>query len=255
VVLSGRLVGTARIEDVLAASPDDTLGRIMDPGPPSIAPGADQERAAWHAVQSRQASIVVDDESGRFQGLIPSWRMLSVLLNEHDEDMARLGGFLHDTEAARTASEENVARRFWHRPPWLLVGLAGALVAAVIVQGFEEQLEANVLVALFIPGIVCMADAVGTQTETVLIRGLSVVSPSPGSSGGSWSPDCSWASSWRRSSSRSVSSRGVMPRSSSPSASRCLPRARRRRWWRWRCRRSSSAWEPIRPSGAARLPP
>lgn len=177
VVAARRLVGTARIEDVLAASADDTLGDIMDPDPPSIAPGVDQERAAWHAVEHRQASIAVVDESGGFRGLIPSWRLLSVLLHEHDEDMARLGGFLHDAEAARSATQEHVARRFWHRLPWLLVGLAGALLAAVIVGRFEDQLEANVLVALFIPGIVYMADAVGTQTETVLIRGLSVGIP------------------------------------------------------------------------------
>ena len=68
-------------------------------------------------------------------------------------------------------------RRLWHRLPWLLVGLAGALAAAAIVSGFEEDLSRNVLLASFIPGIVYMADAVGTQTETVLIRGLSVGVP------------------------------------------------------------------------------
>ncbi len=177
VVDSGRLVGIARMEDLLAAAADARLGDVMDPDPPSIAPGTDEEQAAWHAVRHRQASVAVVGDDGRFHGLIPSWRLLSVVLREHDEDMARLGGFLHDAEAARSASQESVGRRFWHRLPWLLVGLAGALLAAVIVGGFEAQLEANVLVALFIPGIVYMADAVGTQTETVLIRGLSVGIP------------------------------------------------------------------------------
>jgi magnesium transporter len=37
---------------------------------------------------------------------------------------------------------------------------------------FEEQLEAKVLLAFFVPGVVYMADAVGTQTEALLIRGL-----------------------------------------------------------------------------------
>jgi len=54
------------------------------------------------------------------------------------------------------------------------VGLVGALLAAVIVGGFEDQLRETVLLALFIPGIVYMADAVGTQTETLVIRGLSL---------------------------------------------------------------------------------
>ena len=68
--------------------------------------------------------------------------------------------------------QEPVAQRLWHRLPWLLVGLLGAMAATAIVGGFEEQLESNVLLAFFIPAVVYMADAVGTQTETVLIRAL-----------------------------------------------------------------------------------
>ena len=75
---------------------------------------------------------------------------------------------------ARTASEEPVVKRFWHRVPWLLVGLLGALLAADIVGAYEQQLQANVMLAFFIPGIVYLADAVGTQTEALVIRGLSV---------------------------------------------------------------------------------
>jgi len=41
--------------------------------------------------------------------------MLAVLIAEHDEDMARLGGFLHSTAAARSASRETIRRRLWHR--------------------------------------------------------------------------------------------------------------------------------------------
>jgi magnesium transporter len=103
--------------------------------------------------------------------------LLAVLLWEHEEDMARLGGFLHDAETARIASEEAVHRRFWHRLPWLILGLAGALVAAGVVGSFEAELQRNVVLAFFIPGIVYMADAVGTQTETLIVRGLSVGVP------------------------------------------------------------------------------
>jgi hypothetical protein len=146
----------------------------MDPNPPVVSPGIDQERAAWHAVQSGEATLAVVDEGGAFLGFIPPSKMLKVLLWEHDEDMARLGGFVRDAEATRTASEEPVLRRYWHRLPWLLLGLVGAFVAAGLMGAFEQELEANVLLAFFIPGIVYMADAVGTQTETLIIRGLSV---------------------------------------------------------------------------------
>jgi len=88
--------------------------------------------------------------------------------------MARLGGFLKNSTIAHLASEEPVRWRFWHRIPWLLLGLAGAFAAADIVGYFETRLEEKLVLAFFIPGIVYMADAVGTQTETVLVRGLSV---------------------------------------------------------------------------------
>jgi magnesium transporter len=45
------------------------------------------------------------------------------------------------------------------------------------VGAFEHQLDENVLLAFFVPGIVYMADAVGTQTEALVIRGLSVGVP------------------------------------------------------------------------------
>jgi Mg/Co/Ni transporter MgtE len=48
------------------------------------------------------------------------------------------------------------------------VGLLGALLAADIVGAYEQQLQANVMLAFFIPGIVYLADAVGTQTEALV---------------------------------------------------------------------------------------
>jgi magnesium transporter len=114
------------------------------------------------------------ERQGEFVGLVPPHRIVAVLLTEHDEDVARLGGCLASTENARQAAEEDVGRRLWHRLPWLLVGLAGAMASAAIVGAFEEQLEDNVLLAVFVPGVVYMADAVGTQTEALVIRGLSV---------------------------------------------------------------------------------
>jgi len=172
-----RFLGVARIEDALAARDDATLAEVMDREAPVVAPGVDQELAAWHAVRNREAALSVVDARGRFVGLIPPHRLLAVLLSEHEEDLSRLGGFTHGAEAARASSVEPVERRFRHRVPWLLVGLAGALLAADIVGWFEAALEEQVMLAFFVPGIVYLADAVGTQTETIVVRGLSVGVP------------------------------------------------------------------------------
>ncbi len=172
-----KLVGVLRVEELFAALPDTKVGDIMDQDPPVVAPGVDQEKAAWKAVQHGESALAVVDNGGRFIGFLPPNRLLAVLLHEHEEDMARLGGFLHDTSMARAASEEPIIKRFWHRVPWLLLGLVGALLAADIVGVFEKQIQANVMIAFFMPGIVYMADAVGTQTEALVIRGLSVGVP------------------------------------------------------------------------------
>lgn len=174
VLEADRLVGIVPIERLLAAAPDTSMADLMDADPPVVAPGADGEQAAWEMVRRNESSVAVVDGSGAFRGLVPPHRMLSVLLTEHDEDVARLGGYLSSTQRARQAAEEPVGRRLWHRLPWLLVGLAGAVLSAAIVGAFEEQLADEVLLAFFLPGVVYMSAAIGTQTQTVLIRGFSV---------------------------------------------------------------------------------
>ena len=169
-----RLVGVVPIERLLAAPAGVPIADVMDADPPIVRPETSQERVAWEMVRRGEASIAIVDADGRFGGLVPPHRMLAVLLTEHDEDMARLGGYVASTRRARAAAEEPIARRLLHRLPWLAVGLVGAMLAAGLVAAFEEQLDAKVLLAFFVPGIVYMADAVGTQTETLLIRGMSV---------------------------------------------------------------------------------
>ncbi|HLV57469.1 MAG TPA: magnesium transporter [Natronosporangium sp.] len=168
------LVGLATIEALLAAPPSATVGQVMDPRPVTVAPDTDQEQAAWQAARHGQPGLAVVDTDGRFRGLVPTGHLLGVLLEEHQEDLARLGGVLHTATAARATTVESVPRRIWHRLPWLALGLLGAMVSAGLMNAFERQLDELVLIAFFVPGIVYLADAIGTQTEVLAIRGLSV---------------------------------------------------------------------------------
>lgn len=173
----GRLLGLISIERLMKATGDVLARDIMDADPAVAGPGIDQEAAAWKAVEHGESSLAVVDDNGLLIGLVPPRRLLAVFLREHEEDLARIGGFMRGTQAARMASQENVALRFWHKLPWLLLGLAGAILAADIVGAFEEHLKEDVTIAFFIPGIVYLADAVGTQTEALIIRGLSIGVP------------------------------------------------------------------------------
>lgn len=168
------LQGLVPVATALVADDDAAAAALMDPDPPVVAPGLDQERAAWKAAEHGGSSLAVVDESGAFRGLVPAGRLLAALLHEHDVDLARLGGYLRSTASSRRSLDEPMLVRLWHRLPWLLVGLVGSAVAAWLVRGFEDSLSADVRLAFFIPGIVYMASAVGTQTEMLVVRGLAV---------------------------------------------------------------------------------
>lgn len=168
----GRLVGLATIERLLAVDPDRPIIEVTDTDPPVVGPGTGQEEAGWKAVVHGEGSIAVVGDGGRFLGIIPGNRLLAILLWAHDEDMARFGGLLRGTTEVMAASEAAVAARFWHRLPWLLVGLVGSLLSVDIIRSFEVALREEVSLAFFVPGVVYLADAVGTQTEALVIRGL-----------------------------------------------------------------------------------
>ncbi|HEX6601871.1 MAG TPA: magnesium transporter [Solirubrobacterales bacterium] len=169
----GRLLGLVPLSQLLEAPRDALLKDLADPAPAVIKPGESEEQAAWKLVRHRQDNLAVLGEDGKFVGLIPAHQLIGRLLAQHDEDAARLGGYLASSGRARLAAEEPINRRLLHRLPWLLVGLLGAMASAVIVGSFEAQLDEKVLLAFFVPAVVYMADAVGTQTETLLIRGMS----------------------------------------------------------------------------------
>jgi magnesium transporter len=173
VLQDGRPVGVAPVEDVLAAPGDAGIDGLTRPAT-LVAPEDDLEVAARRTIQGGGRSVVVVDGAGNYLGLVPPEALLRLLEREHEEDLARLGGFVARAAGARSASEETVRRRLWHRLPWLAVGLAGAMASAAIVGFFEEDLRREVLLALFVPAVVYIADAVGTQTETLVIRGMAV---------------------------------------------------------------------------------
>jgi len=173
-----RLVGLVPIERLLAAEPATQLGElIVDRLPISIAEGADLETAAAQAARRGARTVAVVNGSGTFLGLVPPEELLATLNDEHEEDLLRLSGSLAGVTRARSAAEERVPSRLWHRVPWLLLGLGGAMASAGIVASFEEQLQTQLLLAFFLPAVVYMADAVGTQTEAIVIRGISVGVP------------------------------------------------------------------------------
>ncbi len=68
--------------------------------------------------------------------------------------------------------KENMSLLIEHRLPWLVVGLIGGIGLTILSSQYQSLLTENIGLAFFIPVIVYMASAVGTQTDTVYIRNL-----------------------------------------------------------------------------------
>jgi len=60
------------------------------------------------------------------------------------------------------------------RLPWLTLGFGGGMLVTAVVMVCEESLRQKLALAAFMPAIIYLADAVGTQTETILVRALTV---------------------------------------------------------------------------------
>jgi magnesium transporter len=168
-----RLLGVVPMTRLFAAPTNATLAAIMGPIGERLGPEVDQELLiSWARRHDAPAPPIVDPD-GRLMGCVPPAALIEIGRREHAEDISRLAGILHQNDLGRHALEAPPWRRALSRLPWLLVGLAGSIVATWIVAHFEERLSAHIAVAFFIPAIVYLADAVGTQTEAVVIRGLS----------------------------------------------------------------------------------
>jgi magnesium transporter len=172
---AGRLVGVVAIADVMAAAPGRPVGELgWDTNSPVVTPDTDREEAASTAIRAGLSVLGVCDAEGRFVGAVPASALISILRDEHLEDLHHMAGILGKSEAAKAALTAPPHRRALFRLPWLLVGMAGSGLATALMTRFEAVLSAHIAVAFFIPAIVYLADAVGTQSEAVAVRGLSL---------------------------------------------------------------------------------
>jgi len=169
-----RLTGALPIGRLIALDGAVTLREAMDPAFPRVHPDADQETAASLALHHGVDALPVVDPEGRLLGVMPAQALLQVLRREHVEDLHVLAGIRREETKARHAIEDPPLRRARHRLPWLLVGLAGGALATAAMAGFEATLQKTVAAAFFVPALVYLADAVGTQSEAIAVRRLSL---------------------------------------------------------------------------------
>lgn len=171
---AGKLIGVLSIKDVFSHDKKTAVKELMTTAVVSVRAHSHQERVALLAVHHNVKALPVVDHDNKFLGVVPSDTILKILHSESIEDILKGVGVVVAKGEARDTLTGSVGLQIRRRLPWLLFGLLGGMVAAVVVRFFEEALTAQVLLAAFIPTVVYMADAVGSQTQTIFIRSLAL---------------------------------------------------------------------------------
>jgi len=167
------LLGAVRLTTLLAAADETPLADLAESAWPQVSVTRTCEEAASPAIRHEVPALAVLDRAGAFLGALTATSVMAILRDEHLEDLRHMVGILGRSEQAKAALTGPPYRRALYRLPWLLVGLAGSAAATALMAGAEAELSAHIAVAFFIPAIVYLADAIGTQAEAVAVRGLS----------------------------------------------------------------------------------
>jgi len=112
-------------------------------------------------------SAPVVDRNGRLVGVITIDDAMSVLDEEHEEDILRLAGVGEDSSVADGALA--TARQ---RLPWLVVNLFTASLSAIVITRFEATIAALVTLAALMPIVASTGGIAGTQALAVAVRAL-----------------------------------------------------------------------------------
>jgi magnesium transporter len=163
------LVGVVSLRRLLLVSPETPLKRIMTADLISARVDMDQEEVARQVAAYNLLAIPVTDEENKLVGIITVDDVIDVIKDEATEDIYRLAGVAGD-ERAFTPALESLRKRL----PWLAINLGTAFLAAAVVALFENQIALFPVLAIFMPIVAGMGGNAGTQTLTVIVRGIAL---------------------------------------------------------------------------------
>ena len=162
------LVGVASLR-ALATTPSDTLLKdIMIKRVHSVRPETDQEDVAQIVAQYNYLAVPVLDADGHLIGLVTVDDVVDVIREEATEDFLQMAGAGKDREILLKSSWENAKARL----PWLFASWIGGIIAVSIIGRFEYMLGNIIALAAFIPVIIGMGGNIGTQSSTIIVRGM-----------------------------------------------------------------------------------
>jgi magnesium transporter len=167
----GRLSGVVSLRQLVVAEPDTLVSDLMDPEVISVPAGTDQEQVAQLMAHYDLLALPVINESGFLLGVITIDDVVDVLEDEATEDIQRLGGAQPLERSFLETAVGVLARK---RVGWLLLLFVTETLTGSVLRHFEDELEAVVALAFFVPLLIGTGGNAGSQTTSTIIRALAV---------------------------------------------------------------------------------
>ncbi|MEA2076599.1 MAG: magnesium transporter [Candidatus Marinimicrobia bacterium] len=162
------LIGVVSLRQLILNDPQKKLSDIMVEDVISIPPETDQEEVARIASRYNFIAVPVVDDENKLIGVVTVDDIIDVLREEATEDLLQMAGLGRDTDIILKSTWETTKKRF----PWLLATYIGGLIAALVIGMFHNLLSSFIILMSFIPIIAGMGGNIGTQSSTIITRGL-----------------------------------------------------------------------------------
>lgn len=163
------LEGVLSMRALITAAPGTPLEKLMASDVISVPVSLDQEAAAEKLRHYNLMALPVVDEQGCLVGVLEADDVLDVQVEEATEDIFLQAGLSAD-ETPYTPVLVSLKRRV----PWLLINLTFGFLSALIVSTFEGTISRVAALAAFMPIIAGHGGNTGSQTTTLIVRGIAV---------------------------------------------------------------------------------
>ena len=161
------LIGTIGTTELLLAERNSLIENLMNPEVVAVDQDLDQEEVARIAQEYDLVVVPVIDNHLRLIGRVTLDDLVDVIVEEHNEDIGHIAG-----TGAEEVTETSVLRASGDRLPWLLVGLFGGFLTAIVMSHYEDALISLPDVTYFIPLVAALGGSIGIQSSSIVVRGL-----------------------------------------------------------------------------------
>ncbi len=166
-----KLEGVVTIRELLLADPDATVDAIMSTNVLFARTLDDKEEIAKLFSRYDMLSLPVVDKEDRLVGIITVDDAVDVLQEENTEDFEKMAGMAPSEDTYLKTPVFTLAK---NRIVWLLILMVSAMITGAMLEQFEASIAAIPLLVSFIPMLMDTGGNSGTQTSTIIIRGMAL---------------------------------------------------------------------------------